>query len=91
MCYSDLIRKANGAYVEVDFDYYDGCLNALPPAAMNAHGFILGEPYSNNRQGVATWLCFIRKPSGDDYRYFCRIATVADWRNDCADLGLIAA
>lgn len=66
----------NGETVEVNSDFYNEMLGSVPPAFMDNDGFVSGEPYKHNSQGVAMYYCFkYKKP-----RIIGFLATIKDYK-----------
>ena len=38
-------------WVEVDYEWYDYCLNVLPPAKWQKNAFAVGEPLTHDNKG----------------------------------------
>lgn len=65
------------AWIETTAAMYDEMLNALPPRAMGAGAFLVGEPYTYNNNGEAVYACFAQV--GRD-RFKARYLTVREFR-----------
>ncbi len=74
-------RTNRPQWVEVSEDYYNHCLNALPPVTYKALGHIMGSAFGHNGSGESVWFCFLQVC--DRHRqthYLGKICTIEQWR-----------
>ena len=70
------------AWVEVPEEYYEGVLEATPPATQRALGFVAGEPYSATDEGDTLYLCLLECRDKDGGRkWIAKVCTLAEWRS----------
>lgn len=54
---------------------YDDMMNCLPPAAIDAGGFLVGEPHHHDAKGAPVFAAFIKRGG----RYFASYRTIAQF------------